>query len=61
MQNNHIVIETNLTRDQAKQIGELVRQVRQGQAKLDAYIKQHNKPHLVARRWLRMQLIRLFN
>jgi hypothetical protein len=59
MQHNHIIIETNLTRDQAKQIGELVRQVRQGQAKLDAYIKRHNRPHLVARRWLKMRLIRL--
>jgi hypothetical protein len=29
--------------------------------KIDAYIKQQNKPHLVARRWLKMQLIRLFN
>ena len=61
MERNFGIIETNLTREQAEQIGELVRQVRQGQAKLDAYIKQQNKPHLVARRWLRMQLIRLFN
>jgi hypothetical protein len=61
MKQNYGIIETNLTRDQAKQIGELVRQVRQGQAKLDAYIKQQNKPHLVATRWLKMQLIRLFN
>ena len=61
MKRNYGIIETNLTREQADQIGELVRQVRQGQAKLDAYIKQQNRPHLVARRWLRMQLIRLFN
>jgi hypothetical protein len=61
MKQNYGIIETNLTRDQAKQIGALIAQVRQGQAKLDAYIKQQNRPHLVARRWLRMQLIRLFN
>ena len=61
MKRNYGIIETNLTREQADQIGELVRQVRQGQAKLDAYIKDHNKPRLVARRWLKMQLIRLFN
>ena len=61
MQDNHIIIETNLTRDQAKQIGALIAQVRQGQAKLDAYIKRHNRPHLVARRWLKMQLIRWLN
>ncbi len=61
MERNYGIIETNLTRDQADQIGDLVRQVRQGQAKLDAYIKDHNKPRLVARRWLKMQLIRLFN
>ena len=30
----------------------------QGQAKLDAYIRQENKLHLVTIRWLRMQLIR---
>jgi hypothetical protein len=61
MKRNYGIIETNLTRDQAKQIGALIAQVRQGQAKLDAYIKQQNKPHLVATRWLKMRLIRLFN
>jgi hypothetical protein len=55
------VILTDLTPEQAQQINALARQVRQGQAKLDAYIKQHNRPHLVAMRWLRMQLIRLLN
>ncbi len=55
------VIFTDLTPEQAQQINALARQVMQGQAKLDAYIKQQNKPHLVARRWLRMQLIRLLN
>ncbi len=43
------------------QIALLAIQIDEGQARLDAYIKQQNKPHLVARRWLRMQLIRLFN
>jgi hypothetical protein len=61
MSNKCGVILTDLTPEQAQQINALARQVRQGQAKLDAYIKQHNRPHLVARRWLRMQLIRLFN
>jgi hypothetical protein len=61
MSNKCGVILTDLTPEQAQQINALARQVRQGQAKLDAYIKQQNKPHLVARRWLRMQLIRLFN
>ena len=45
----------------AKDIDALALAIAQGQAKIDAYIKQQNKPHLVARRWLRMQLIRLFN
>jgi hypothetical protein len=58
MSNNHIIIETNLTPEQADQISKLARQVRQGQAKLNAYIREQNKPHLVARRWLKMQLIR---
>jgi hypothetical protein len=61
MNNNHMVIWSNLTLEQAQQIDALARQVKQGQAKLDAYIKQQNKPHLVARRWLKMQLIRLLN
>jgi hypothetical protein len=61
MSNKCGVILTDLTPEQAQQINALARQVRQGQAKLDAYIKQQNRPHLVARRWLRMQLIRLFN
>jgi hypothetical protein len=55
------VIFTDLTPEQAQQINALARQVMQGQAKLDAYIKKQNRPHLVARRWLKMQLIRLFN
>jgi hypothetical protein len=42
----------------AKDIYALALAIDKGQAKLDAYIKQQNKPHLVARRWLRMQLIR---
>jgi hypothetical protein len=46
---------------QAQQIEALALAIDKGQAKIDAYIKQQNKPHLVARRWLRMQLIRLFN
>jgi hypothetical protein len=46
---------------QAQQIEALALAIDEGQAKIDAYIKQQNKPHLVARRWLRMQLIRLFN
>lgn len=61
MNNNYGIAWTGLTQAQAQQIDALARQVMQGQAKLDAYIKQHNRPHLVARRWLRMQLIRLFN
>jgi hypothetical protein len=61
MKHNYSVAWTDLTREQAQQIDALARQVKQGQAKLDAYIKQQNKPHLVARRWLKMQLIRLFN
>ena len=56
-----MVIWSDLTFEQAQQIDALARQVKQGQAKLDAYIKQQNKPHLVARRWLKMQLIRLLN
>jgi hypothetical protein len=61
MSNKCGVILTDLTPEQAQQINALARQVRQGQTKLDAYIKKQNGPHLVARRWLRMQLIRLFN
>lgn len=61
MNNNHIVTWSNLTLEQAQQINEFALAIRQGQAKLDAYIKQQNRPHLVARRWLRMQLIRLLN
>jgi hypothetical protein len=61
MSNKCGVILTDLTPEQAQQINALARQVMQGQVKLDAYIKQQNRPHLVARRWLRMQLIRLFN
>jgi hypothetical protein len=44
---------------QAQQIEALALAIDKGQAKIDAYIKQHNKPHLVARRWLIMRLIRL--
>ena len=46
---------------QAQQIDALALAIDEGQAKIDAYIKQQNKPHLVARRWLRMQLIRWLN
>jgi hypothetical protein len=46
---------------QAQQIEALALAIDEGQAKIDAYIKQQNKPHLVARRWLRMQLIRWLN
>jgi hypothetical protein len=45
----------------AKDIDALALAIDEGQAKLDAYIKQQNKPHLVARRWLKMQLIRWLN
>lgn len=61
MNNNHMVIWSELTLEQAQQINALARQVKQGQAKLDAYIKRYNRPHLVTMRWLRMQLIRLLN
>ncbi len=61
MNNNCGIILTGLTPEQAQQIGALAEQVKQGQAKLDAYIKRHNRPHLVARRWLKMQLIRWLN
>jgi hypothetical protein len=44
---------------QAQQIEALALAIDEGQAKIDAYIKQQNKPHLVARRWLIMRLIRL--
>lgn len=54
-------IETTVTPRLRAQIALLAIQIDEGQARLDAYIKQQNKPHLVARRWLRMQLIRLFN
>ena len=47
--------------EQAQQIDALALAIDKGQAKIDAYIKQQNKPHLVARRWLRMQLIRWLN
>ncbi len=56
-----MVIWGDLTLEQAQQINALALAIKQGQPKIDAYIKQQNKPHLVARRWLRMQLIRLFN
>ena len=46
---------------QAQQIEALALAIDEGQAKIDAYIKQQNKPHLVARRWLRMQLIHWLN
>jgi hypothetical protein len=61
MKRNHSVAWTDLTLEQAEQINAFALAVNQGQARIDAYIKQQNKPHLVARRWLRMQLIRLFN
>jgi len=46
---------------QAQQIDALALAIKQGQPKIEAYIKQQNKPHLVARRWIRQQLIRLLN
>lgn len=46
---------------QTEQIDALALAIKQGQPKIEAYIKQQNRPHLVARRWLRMQLIRLLN
>jgi hypothetical protein len=61
MNNNHMVFWGDLTVEQAQQINALALAIKQGQPKIDAYIKQQNKPHLVARRWIRMQLIRLLN
>ncbi len=60
------LVLTRLTPDQADQINAYAREVRQGQARLDAYIKREyikrqNRPHLVAYRWLRLRLIWLFN
>jgi hypothetical protein len=61
MKHNYSVAWTDLTREQAQQIDALALAIKQGQPKIDAYIKQQNKPHLVARRWIRRQLIRLLN
>lgn len=61
MNNNHMVIWSELTLEQAQQIDALALAIKQGQPKIDAYIKRYNRPHLVAMRWLRMQLIRLLN
>lgn len=61
MKRNYSVAWTGLTLEQAQQVNAFALAVEQGQAHIDAYIKQQNRPHLVARRWLRMQLIRLFN
>jgi hypothetical protein len=60
------IILTSLTPDQARQINAYAREVRLGQARLDAYIKREyikrqNRFHLVAYRWLRQCLIRLCN
>jgi hypothetical protein len=54
-------IDMTFNIEQAQQIDALALAIDKGQAKIDAYIKQQNKPHLVARRWLRMQLIRWLN
>ena len=54
-------IDMTFTVNIAKDIDALALAIDKGQAKLDAYIKQQNKPYLVARRWLRMQLIRWLN
>ena len=54
-------IDMTFTVNIAKDIDALALAIDKGQAKLDAYIKEQNKPRLVASRWLRMQLIRLFN
>lgn len=59
MKRNHSVTWTGLTIEQAQQIDALALAIKQGQPKIDAYIKQQNKPHLVARRWIRRQLARL--
>ena len=45
--------------EQAQQIEALALAIDQGQARIDAFIKQQNRPTLVARRWLVMRLIRL--
>ena len=45
--------------EQTQQIEALALAIEQGQARIDAFIKQQNKPHLVVRRWLVMRLIRL--
>jgi hypothetical protein len=60
------IMLTRLTQEQAAQINAYAREVRLGQARLDAYIKREyikrqNRPHLIAYRWLRLRLIWLFN
>jgi hypothetical protein len=61
MNKKHMAIWTDLTPEEAQQINALALAIKQGQPKIDAYIKRYNRPHLVAMRWLRMQLIRLLN
>jgi hypothetical protein len=60
------LVLTQLTQEQAAQVNAYAREVRLGQARLDAYIKREyikrqNRPHLIAYRWLRLRLIWLFN
>ncbi len=60
------IMLTRLTQEQAAQINAYAREVRLGQARLDAYIrreyiKRQNRQHLIAYRWLRQCLIRLCN
>lgn len=62
----HII--ANLTVEQSESIAELadrLARLTQEKRKLErdraAMIARLNRPHLVAKRWIRMQLIRLFN
>lgn len=61
-------IITHLTAEQSRSIAALadrMARLEQEKRKLEqervALIARLNKPHLVARRWIRMRLIRLFN
>lgn len=63
-----MIVHTHLTQEQSQAIADLsakLSDLEQQKHKFErvrlAHIARLNRPHLVVRRWIRMQLIRLFN
>ncbi len=57
----NIPINVTLSPEQSAKIADYMARIAELEAEKARLIASMNRPHLVARRWIRMQLIRLFN